>query len=37
MVLESSAYWKPIQDHQAITNVPWEFTKEAKSPNVVRK
>jgi hypothetical protein len=37
VVLESSAHWKPVRDHQAIANVPWEFTKGAESPNAVRK
>jgi hypothetical protein len=35
MILESSVDWKPVWDHHAVTNVSWEFTKEAKGPNVV--
>jgi hypothetical protein len=37
MTLESSAYRNPVGGHRAIANVPWEFGKEAKSPNAVRK
>jgi len=29
--------WKPVQDHQAVTNVSWEFTEEAKNANVVQE
>jgi hypothetical protein len=37
VVLEPSAPWKPVRDHQAIAKVPWEFTKGTENPNAVRQ